>query len=400
MNTEAVVNTANRYPEIGAGVDLAIYEAAGKENLLSARHAIGEVQEGKSFITSGFDLPAKYIIHTVSPLYIDGESGEEEKLRNCYKSALELALENNIRSISFPLVSTGSFGYPMADGLRIAMEEINLFLLNNSLDVYVVVFDREATAIASRLQPELQNYIDENYVEEVRHKEYGTSPIMRDSAARSQAPLMPEAQPQPQAPLMPEAQPRIPIESESNPRMPSASQPTSRSKSKPSFGKRMLSCVFSVDDEEIDEYLDNDECREKDEYLDDEFPELDETGLDKSLRHLSDPFGVYFFYLVEKKSMTSSEVQNRAWITKQVYSKINKNKETYHPDKRTALQLCIGLELNIDETKDFLARAGYALSPCDKQDLIFSFFIENEYYDIIDISDALEKYGLKPILDF
>ena len=372
MNTEAVVNTANRYPEIGAGVDLAIYEAAGKENLLSARHAIGEVQEGKSFITSGFDLPAKYIIHTVSPLYIDGESGEEEKLRNCYKSALELALENNIRSISFPLVSTGSFGYPMADGLRIAMEEINLFLLNNSLDVYVVVFDREATAIASRLQPELQNYIDENYVEEVRRKEYGISPIMRGSAARSQAPLMPEAQP----------------------------QPHSRSKSKPSFGKRMLSCVFSVDDEEIDEYLDKVECREKDEYLDDEFPELDETGLDKSLRHLSDPFGVYFFYLVEKKSMTSSEVQNRAWITKQVYSKINKNKETYHPDKRTALQLCIGLELNIDETKDFLARAGYALSPCDKQDLIFSFFIENEYYDIIDISDALEKYGLKPILDF
>ena len=123
MNTEAVVNTASSFVEVGPGCDKAVYQAAGMTELLAyRREKIGDVPEGEAFITPGFNLSAKYIIHAVSPLYIDGESGEEEKLRSCYRRSLQIAKDNGIRSIAFPLISTGSFGYPKEEGMRIAVD--------------------------------------------------------------------------------------------------------------------------------------------------------------------------------------------------------------------------------------------------------------------------------------
>jgi len=127
--------------------------------------------------------------------------------------------------------------------------------------------------------------------------------------------------------------------------------------------------------------------------------EFEESELQERIRHISDPFGVYFLYMVENRGMTSVEIQNGAWITKQVYHKIKKFADTYHPDKRTALCLSVGLKLNIDETKDFIGRAGYAFSNSILEDVIWQFSIENSL-DIYDISDLLEKYGFKPIVDF
>ena len=110
MKTEAIVNTANDHPTVGTGCDSAVYRAAGYDELLSYRKEnIGFVPEGDAFITPGYKLPAKYIIHAVSPLYMGGSEGEEEKLRSCYKKSLQLAKEKNIRSIAFPLISTGGF---------------------------------------------------------------------------------------------------------------------------------------------------------------------------------------------------------------------------------------------------------------------------------------------------
>lgn len=117
MNVDVVVNTANEAPIYATGVDLAIYKAAGEEELLVARKQIGYMKEGEVAITKGYNLPAKYIIHAVSPYYIDGESGEEEKLRNCYRRSLTLAYENKCESIAFPLISTGGFGYPKEEGM-------------------------------------------------------------------------------------------------------------------------------------------------------------------------------------------------------------------------------------------------------------------------------------------
>ena len=103
------------------------------------------------------------------------------------------------------------------------------------------------------------------------------------------------------------------------------------------------------------------------------------------------------FYLIEKKGLENTEVYKRAIVDKKVFSKIKSN-PGYHPQKLTALCLCIGAKLNIDESRDLLARAGYALSPCDKTDIIFSFFIEHQIYDMIELDIQLEEHGLPCII--
>lgn len=121
--------------------------------------------------------------------------------------------------------------------------------------------------------------------------------------------------------------------------------------------------------------------------------EENDSVLEERIKHLSDTFQEYLMYLIREKNLTNAEVYKRALVTKQLFSKIKLNPQ-YHPDKGTAMRLCVGAKLNLDETKDLLARAGYALSPCDKRDVIFSFFIEKEVFDMIEIDIALEEYGL------
>ena len=141
MQVDAIVNTANLKPKYSSRTDTAVYKAAGEEELLAERKKIGYMNTGEVAITLGFKLPAKYIIHAVSPRYIDGKSGEEKKLRECYKRSLDLATKYNCKSIAFPLISTGSFGYPKEEGMRIALDEINAFLMKQEMLVYLVVFD-------------------------------------------------------------------------------------------------------------------------------------------------------------------------------------------------------------------------------------------------------------------
>ena len=139
MNTEAVVNTANDRPAVGDGCDTAIYKAAGYEELLAYRKEhIGAVKEGDVFITPGFKLPAKYIIHAVSPYFVDGQHHEEELLRSCYRKSLALAAEHGIRSIAFPLISTGSYGYPKEDAAEIAVREVREFLAAKNAEMDVI----------------------------------------------------------------------------------------------------------------------------------------------------------------------------------------------------------------------------------------------------------------------
>lgn len=124
-----------------------------------------------------------------------------------------------------------------------------------------------------------------------------------------------------------------------------------------------------------------------------EFFEDNQSALKERMKHMSDTFQEYLMYLIESHGLTNADVYKRALLTKQLFSKIKLNPQ-YHPDKTTAMRLCVGAKLNLDETRDLLARAGYALSPCDKRDIIFSFFIEHEVYDMIEIDIALEEHGL------
>ena len=112
---------------------------------------------------------------------------------------------------------------------------------------------------------------------------------------------------------------------------------------------------------------------------------------------MSDTYSEYLMYLIRERNMENAEVWKRAIVDKKIFSKI-KNNRNYHPNKLTALCLCVGAKLNLDESKDLLARAGYALSPCDKTDIIFSYFIENEIYDMIELDIQLEEHGLPCII--
>lgn len=334
MEVDVIVNTANPKPIFSTGTDRAVYDAAGVLSLLEERKKIGPMAEGEVAITPGFLLPAKYIIHAVSPNFHRGEKADKfEKLRLCYRNSLDLALTYQCQSIAFPLISTGNLGCPKEEGLRIAVDEINAFLLQHSMLVYLVVFDAESTKLGTKLNPALDAYIDQHYVEKQTAQEYGEITLAQYGEATMRL-------------------------------------------NRYDAGAHLIANRAPYTQESLEEgFLQH------------------EQALSERIEHLSDTFQEYLIYLIELKKLKNAEVYNRALVTKQLFSKIKKNKD-YHPDKATAMRLCVGAKLNLDETKDLLLRAGYALSPSDKRDIIFSFFIEKGIHDMIEIDIKLEEYGL------
>lgn len=374
MQVDAIVNTVNTEPIYSSGVDMAVYKAAGEKELLAERERIGCLEEGEVAITSGYNLPAKYIIHAVSPYYEDGEHCEEELLRSCYKKSLEMAEAYCCKSIAFPLISTGSFGYPREEGLRIAIDEINGFLLHHSMIVYLVVFDEASTRLGTQLYPALEAYIDRNYVEIKSREEYGDYQIYPPAEARpateAPSPANSATQQLPEVPILAKKAPK---------RANIATKFLQAMRVEPKDSSEELREEFYCDSLEEEDYCD--------------FLEENESALQERMKHMSDTFQEYLLYLIEERGLSNAEVYKRAIITKQLFSKIKLNPQ-YHPDKGTAMRLCVGAKLSLDETKDLLARAGYALSPCDKRDIIFSFFIEHGVFDMIEIDIALEEHGL------
>ncbi len=469
MNTQAIVNTASALVSVGSGCDSAVYAAAGYDKLLSYRkEKIGEAKEGEAFITPGFDLPAEYIIHVVSPLYTGGDNGEEEKLRDCYRNSLKLAKEHGITSIAIPLIATGSFGYPKEEGMRIAVDEISAFLFENEMQVVLVVFDEKTTSLGGKLYPNLESYIDSHYVEDRQMEEYGAVTLHRvemedvrlgqpGEAAFGAAMASQCMMPPPAGATMPmmaaKASKPAPISSVPVPREKSSKkEKLLGSIFKPKSGAKLSAAkesacmpeeagqpedalmsfeetgmdqketgakrketgmdgeesdmVFSnsvmhsdslpmtlVDDAEFGEIYEED----YEESVSADFDEEHESRLEERMNHVSDTFSEYLLYLIQNKKMENAEVYKRAIVDKKTFSKI-KNHPDYHPQKLTALCLCVGAKLKLDETKDLLARAGYALSPCDKTDIIFSYFIENGIYDMIELDIQLEEHGLACII--
>ncbi|MBE5955639.1 MAG: RNase III inhibitor [Lachnospiraceae bacterium] len=390
MQVDAIVNTANPKPKYSSGTDTAVYKAAGEEELLVERKKIGYMNEGEVAITLGFKLPAKYIIHAVSPRYINGISGEEKRLRDCYKKSLALAAQYECKSIAFPLIATGSFGYPKEEGMRIALDEINAFLMKQDMLVYLVVFDTAATKLGLNLYPDLKAYIDHNYVCDKREEEYGdryfgsvrSDEPGYDTYRRERADLetkVKNASKNVQIGVSVEM-----LSCQSIRRELSVADSLGECAMAPSA----LCAPIQKESEAFDEF--------DDAYYD--FLEEHESALEERMKHMSDTFQEYLMYLIGIKKLTNAEVYKKAIVTKQLFSKIKLNPD-YHPDKATAMRLCVGARLNLDETKDLLARAGYALSPCDKRDIIFSFFIEHEVFDMIEIDIALEEHGLPCFID-
>lgn len=198
MQVDAIVNAANTDLAMGGGVCGAIFQAAGPAKLQAACERVSPIKTGGAAITPGFDLPAKFVIHAAGPVYCHWNAVQNEQLlRSAYMEALKLALKNGCESIAFPLISSGIYGYPKDEALRVATDAIKSFLAGHDMDVYLAIFDRVAFAVSKELLGAVESYIDENYVDthfvyrrellEVEHK------ALSDSMAPSLAGAAPMA---------------------------------------------------------------------------------------------------------------------------------------------------------------------------------------------------------------
>ena len=346
MQVDAIVNAANNRLAQGGGVCGAIFAAAGAQQLTRACQAIGHCETGQAVITPGFALPAKYIIHTVGPIWQGGKHGEEELLRSCYLQSLRLAQKKRCQSVAFPLISSGIYGYPKGEALAVAVGAIRSFLTQEAdLSVSLVIFDRSALKLSEELLGRVQSYIDDHYVD-----------THQFSRRLSQIPSVEQDEDVAsiQGSFSSADVGLKPAQASPFPTAPSASLP------KAGFPKA--------------------ERRPK-------------RSLRDLLFHMEESFSQMLLRLVDEKGMTDVQVYKRANLDRKLFSKLRK--KDYTPSRQTAMALAIALRLNLDETKDLLARAGYTLSPCSKFDIIIEYFITEGIYDIDQINQVLFSFDQK-----
>ena len=308
MAVDAIVNAANETLLGGGGVDGCIHRAAGPELLAECR-TLGGCKTGDAKITGAYRLPCRYIIHAVGPVWNGGKYGEREQLASCYRTSLALAKEHGCETVAFPLISSGIFGYPKDQALRVAVDTIGEFLLHNDMTVYIVIFSRTAYQISNKLFADIAEYVDDHYVD--AHTDSQRERLRRMSVLES----------------------------------------------------RTLSADAAAAPMAV-------------------------GGLDSLLEHLDAGFSETLLKLIDRSGKKDSEIYKKANVDRKLFSKI-RNNPGYKPSKPTAVAFAIALELSLPETRDLIARAGYALSPSSKFDDIIEYFIRQKKYDIFEINEAL-----------
>ncbi|MBO5453619.1 MAG: macro domain-containing protein [Clostridia bacterium] len=316
MNVDVIVNAANSSLLGGGGVDGCIHRAAGIE-LLEECKTLGGCITGDAKITGAYNLPCKYVIHAVGPRYIDGKHDEEALLRSCYEKSLQLAKKNKCESVAFPLISSGIYGYPKAEALKVAIDTISGFLLENDMTVYIVIFDKNAYKISEKLFSDIEEFIDDNYVDE-HFCMYPESRRMNESYYAEE---------------------------------------------------KCMSIDMGVGSTLFDDL-------EEDLSLDEVIDQIDESFSEMLLRK------------IDEKGIKDSECYKKANIDRKLFSKIRSDVH-YKPSKPTVIAFAIALELSLDETRDMLMKAGFALSHSSKFDLIIEYFIRKGNYNIFEINEAL-----------
>ena len=356
VSADAIVNTANPYVAIGSGVDSAIYKAAGRDRLLTERARIGIIRPGEAAATPAFDLDAKYIIHTVGPAWEGGNSGEIETVASCYRNSLEKAKELGCGSVAFPLISAGTYGFPKDVALKTAVSEISGFLFSNEMTVYLVVYNKEAFEVSGKAFKDIKSYIEEKdvvppedrYAREYRRRVFPEDPgsLFAPQSAGNSALLQPEARP-------------------------FSDEARAMQSAMPSF-RRERKRKQATEEPVL-------------------YDELPAESIEDKLKEKEETFQQRLFRIIDRKGLTDPEVYKKANIDRKHFSKIRSNAD-YKPTKKTALALAVALELNLDETKDLLLKAGLALTHSNTFDLIMEYCIEHKITDINEINCILFEY--------
>lgn len=379
MNVDAIVNAANPQLAMGGGVCGAIFEAAGPAQLQAACNKVAPIATGGAAITPGFALPAQFVIHAAGPVYYQQDAAESERLlRSAYTESLALAAENACTSIAFPLISSGIFGYPKADALRVATCAIRDFLETHDMDVYLAIYDQAAFELSEQLLGEVESYIDQNYVDE----HFIDRP---QRAVRLLRPWRRETQ------------------------MAGATRAAADARAGETTDEAATVAFADADDDAIavaatafagsfplDEPFTCADAAVAESPMNAFGAAPAPTGLDAVIENLDEPFNATLLRLIDAKGKTDVEVYKRANISRKLFSKIRTGKG-YTPSKRTIIALAIALELTPEETNDLLERAGYTLSRSQLFDVIVEFFIVHGKYDIFEINEVLFKYD-QPLL--
>ena len=326
MSVDAIVNSANPRPIVGLGTDCAIHNAAGPE-LLTARQKIGSIAPGEAAVTPAFRLNAKYVIHTVGPVWDGGTYGEEQLLRNCYENSLKLALQLGCKSVAFPLIATNNYGFPKEKALQIAVGAFSEFLMEYEMHIYLVVFDRSAFKLSEKLFQGITSYIDQHYVDAWELSTYGPEGNTRRQIRQRRRDL----------------------------ELYSAS----------CVREEMPPCAAA--------------------------PKAMGATLPDWLKQADAGFSETLLKLIDQSGHKDSTIYKKAHISKQLFSKIRNNPH-YQPTKPTAIALALALELDLEQTRDLIGRAGYALTNSSKFDLIIRYFIEQRNYNVMEINLALYEF--------
>ena len=404
---DAVVTTANPEPAIGAGLEYAVYETAGFEQLLPDRSRLGYLKTGNVAVTPAYGLPARCLIHAVAPRWT-GSSDDIPLLCSCYRNALKAAKMVGAESIAFPLLSTGNLGFPHETALRAAQDTIRTFLQNNDMNVILVVFDKRSFEASSLHCRNIRALIDDHYEKEARENTYEKTPLFdklkhflkKDKKDRSGSVCSaPETQAY-AAPQLSEGEKTIGL-SEAE-----VHQLQGR------FEDDEKTCAFDVSaasDVQDDVFMaEAESSRPVSEFPSASYsspaysspaygrPAEDTRALMKYISGTSETFQEKLLSLIDERGFTDSEIYKRANIDRKLFSKIRCNPR-YQPKKNTALALSLALHLDLEETSDLIRRAGLAISPSSKADLIVEYCIENKIYDLIEINSLLFEFD-QPLL--
>ena len=361
VHADVLVNAANTRLAEGGGVCGALFAAAGREQMRAACDAIGGCPTGSAVATPAFNLPARWCVHAVGPIWRGGGHGEEAALRSCYQIMFARVVELGARSVAYPLISAGIYGYPAEAALAVARDETRAFLAeHDDIEVTLVVFDRSTVRLGSALEQEIREYIDDEYVAQSPHVRRRGAELEREArwAAGAAAP----------AAAKPEAE-----DAESTAR-------------KVDF----FASSFAGDDAE-ESVPDGVVFRACSAAASAPAAGAASTELDDLLEHLDAGFSETLLALIDQRGLADAEVYHRANLSRQLFSKIRSN-PAYRPTKPTAVALAMALELDVPATQDLLSRAGLTLSRTITSNLLVRFFLERGIYDIYQLNEALFAY--------